>query len=377
MVEIHIPPPRFVFMEVNKRCNLKCTHCDFWQRNDDDRDNYLSLADKRTILTEFSGLNPDGNLVICGGEPMLDLEEYFGLAATARERGLRVLSVVNGTRIRTPEMAERMVREGPHEISISLNSHIPALHDETRGVPGAFNKAVSALRLLVDAKRRLGAQDTRIYVMGLIFGRNYRLIDGFYDFVLNEIGADQLKLNFIQPSFGQSGDIDPFFEAESDVDGDEIEGIITACNEKYELGLNPIWIGQVGMYFRSLAKIPKHDRKHGWGASQGTDDHICNTYNRNIMINHYGVARLCFSHGFPGKLLKKEGDLTAFWTGSNGIRARMRKCNQFCGISHSVRRESSTIKGRDKMMAHEARFGLMPPPGPVTELMEGIRALIR
>ncbi|MGF1453742.1 MAG: radical SAM protein [Alphaproteobacteria bacterium] len=376
-VTLTIPPPRFVFMEVNKRCNLKCTHCDFWQRDDDDRANYLSLEQKRSILEEFAEINPEGNLVICGGEPMLDLEEYFGLAAAARQNGIRVLSVVNGTRIRRAEMAERMVREGPNEISISLNSHIPALHDETRGVPGAFEKATEAIRLLVDAKRRLGAEDTRIYVMGLIFGRNYREIDGFYDFVLNDLGADQLKLNFIQPSFGQAGEIDPFFEAESDVDGDEIVDIISRCNEKYGLGLNPIWIGQVGMYFRSLAKINKDDRKRGWGASKGTDEHICNTYNRNIMINHYGVARLCFSVGFPGKVLEKRGDLTSFWAGANGIRARMRKCNQFCGISHSVRRESSTEKGRDKMVAHEARFGVVPPPGPVTELMEGIRAFIR
>lgn len=374
---LKLPVPRFVFMEVNKRCNLRCTHCDFWRRNDDERANYLSLDQKREILSEFSELNPNGNVVICGGEPMLDLEEYFGLAAAARERGIRVLSVVNGTRIRRPEVAERMVLEGPNEISISLDSHVPALHDEARGVSGAFEKATAAVRLLVDAKRRLGAEDTRIYVMGLVFARNYQAIDGFYDFVLNDLKADQLKLNFLQPSFGQVGEVDPFFEAESDVDGDEIERILTECNEKYALELNTRWIAQVGMYFRSLAKIDKEDLKRGWGAGRGTDEHICNTYNRNLMIDHYGVARLCFSKDFPGKVLRKKGDLTAFWAGSNSIRARMQKCNQFCGISHSVRRESSTFKGREKMLAHEARFGVMPPPGPVTELLEGIRALIR
>jgi hypothetical protein len=370
-----IPPPRFVFMEINKRCNLRCTHCDFWQRDDDDRANYFQTEQKLAVLDEFRAMNPKGNLVICGGEPMLDLDDYFDLCHGARARGINVMSVINGTRIRRPEMAERLIKEGPHEISISLNSHIPELHDETRGVKGAFDKAVRALRLLVDAKKRLGATDTRIYVMGLVFGRNYRLIDGFYDFVLNDIGADQLKLNFLQPAFGQSGDVDPFFAAESDVDGDQLEQIIKDCDAKYALGLNPLWISQVGMYFRSLAGIK--DLEKGWGASSGTTEHICNTYERNVMINHYGMARLCFSNAFAGRELKAPGDFARFWNGAAVIRAQMRKCNQFCGISHSVRRESSTLKGRQKMLDHVATNGPMPPPGMVTELMLGLREMMR
>jgi MoaA/NifB/PqqE/SkfB family radical SAM enzyme len=370
-----IPPPRFVFMEINKRCNLRCTHCDFWQRDDDDRANYFQTDQKLAVLDEFSAMNPKGNLVICGGEPMLDLDDYFDLCRGARDRGINVMSVINGTRIRRAEMAERLIKEGPHEISISLNSHIPELHDETRGVKGAFTKAVQALRLLVEAKRRLGAVNTRIYVMGLVFGRNYEVIDGFYDFVLNDIGADQLKLNFLQPAFGQSGEVDPFFAAESDVDGDRLEQILKDCDAKYGLGMNPHWISQVGMYFRSLAGIK--DLEKGWGASSGTTEHICNTYERNVMINHYGVARLCFSNAFAGRELRAPGDFRKFWNGAGVIRAQMRKCNQFCGISHSVRRESSTLKGRQKMLDHTSAHGPMPPPGMVTELMLGLREMMR
>ena len=73
----NFPPPRFVFMEVNKRCNLRCTHCDFWQRDDDDKANYFSTERKLAIMDEFSSMNPKGNIVVCGGEPMLDLEDYF------------------------------------------------------------------------------------------------------------------------------------------------------------------------------------------------------------------------------------------------------------------------------------------------------------
>ncbi|HEX7790006.1 MAG TPA: radical SAM protein, partial [Afipia sp.] len=324
----------------------------------------------------FAELNPHGNVVICGGEPMLDLEDYFSLAKACRANGVRALSVVNGTRIRSAAMAERMILEGPHEISISLNSPHEAQHDETRGVRGAFKKAVNALRLLVDARRRLGINSTRIYVMGLIYGSNYRSIDEFYDLVLNDIGADKLKLNFLQPSFGQAGEEDPFFAAQGVVDPDALTAILKQCDEKYMLGFNPLWVEQVGMYFRSLNAAT--DRARGWASTAATQTHICNSYDRNIMVNHYGVARLCFSTQFPGATLREPGDLSRFWHMSEKIRADMRKCNQFCGISHSVKRESSTLAGRQKMLDHQANAPILSPSSDATfNIVSGMRALAR
>lgn len=342
-----LPPPRFLFVQVNKRCNLRCQHCDFWMLDDDDRANYLSWERKRQVIAEFAAMNPSGAVVICGGESMLDLEDYFAISTTCRTLGLKCLSVVNGTRIRDAKLADRMILEGPDEVSVSLNSHREALHDETRGVNGAFKKAVGALRLLLEARRRHAGRANKIYAMGLIFDQNYRELDAFYDFVLNDIGADKLKLNFIQPSFGHGG-VDPFFAEHFNVDPDEIGREIAQCNAKYKLNLNPVWARQVQMYFRSLrasANIAK-----GWGDTTGTQDHICNTYERNIMVDHYGVARLCFSTGFPGKQLREPGDLTRFWYGAEPIRARMRHCNAYCGISHSVRRETSTAKSTQEVL---------------------------
>ena len=126
--------PEFLFMLINKRCNLRCQHCNFWKLDDDDRPRYLSRERRREVLQEFSQMRPDGKVVICGGESMLDLEDYFDISSTSRALGLRCLSVINGTRVRERERAERMIREGPHEISVSLNSHRAELHDRTRGV---------------------------------------------------------------------------------------------------------------------------------------------------------------------------------------------------------------------------------------------------
>ena len=122
--DAHVDPPRFLFLLINKRCNLKCTHCSFWQDNDDDRPNYLDREGKRRILREFHSMNPNGAVVICGGESMLDLEDYFfDVSRQCRQLGSTCLSIVNGTRICSAAVADRMILEGPHEISVSLNSH--------------------------------------------------------------------------------------------------------------------------------------------------------------------------------------------------------------------------------------------------------------
>lgn len=332
-------PPRFLFLLINKRCNLRCQHCSFWQDDDDDRPSYLSLEARRRILGEFAALNPRGAVVICGGESMLDLEDYFDVSRTCRALGLTCISVVNGTRIRDTAMADRMMREGPQEISVSLNSHRAALHDRTRGVDGAFEKATSAIRLLVEARNRLG-MPTKVYAMGLVFDENHRELEEFYDFVLNDLGADKLKLNFLQPSFGGMPE-DVFFAEHHRMDPDELGEIIRRCDARFGLGIRPEWIAVVQMYLRSLHGMD--DGARGWGSSTRTTEHICSTYERNIMVDHYGMARLCFSNSFRGEQLSAEGDLRRFWFGTDDVRAEMRQCNRLCGISHSVRRLSATV----------------------------------
>jgi MoaA/NifB/PqqE/SkfB family radical SAM enzyme len=241
-------------------------------------------------------------------------------------------------------MAERMVRFGPDEISISLNSPDPALHDRTRGVPGAFDKAVTALRLLLAARARFPERGTRIYVMGLVFAGSYRDLEAFYDLVLGEIGADKLKLNFLQPSFGDGSGEDRFFAEQGRMDPEELAAILRRCEAKYGLGFNPVWIENVLMYVRSVNA--GSDNERGWSAATRTSAHICNTYERNIMVDPYGFARLCFSSAFRGAQLHERGDLRRFWNGADDIRAQMRTCNALCGISHSVRRESATLAAR-------------------------------
>jgi len=331
-------PPKFLYLEINSRCNLACKHCLFWRNDDNDRDRWLPAAVRADVIAEFTALG-GRTLVTCGGEPMLDLGDYFEIARLARVNGLRFFSVSNGSMV-DEALAERIIAEGPDEITISLDG-LQETHDHARGTPGSFEQVMRALRLSVKFRNRAGSPK-RIYAMTILCERNLPDLDALYQLVLRDIGADKLKLNILQPSFGLPGEYDDVVYAKQLVrNTGTLRATIEACDRKYSLGVNPVWLDQVVMYHDSMHAGGQVRR--GWQAA-GTSAHICGTYDRNIMLDRYGVARLCFSHEFPGARLESGSDLRAFWEGWDDTRARMRQCNRPCGISHSVRRESATIR---------------------------------
>ena len=336
-----IPPPQFLFLSINEICNLRCVHCEYWKSK---RSAQQSVERQREIIAEFATLSPGGKVVICGGEPTLERESYFDVCEASHKHGLYVLSVINGTTVNA-FMASQLVLRGPDEISISLDGHDAETHDRLRGRKGAFNLATGALRRLLFA--RPASKKPRVYAMGLLGRSTYEHLDEWYDLVLRMIGADKLKLNSLQPSFmhtriGQSVARDECFLIESQLDTEKLRRNLEDCNVKHDLNFNPTWIEQVVGYFENLQGKPNLER--GWSAGISTPEHICNTHDRNIMVNVTGHASLCFSNNFRSMMLEKPGDLTAFWSGAEDIREKMRSCNALCGISHSVRREHATLE---------------------------------
>ena len=182
--------------------------------------------------------------------------------------------------------------------------------------------------------------------MMLVFDENHLELDAMYNFVLNGIGVDKMKINLLQPTFGCSTSDDSFFASHSHMDADFLEAQLRLCDIKYKLGLNPTWVSQVGMYVRSVNQLPKH--RLCWGGLQETTECICNSPDRNIMVDLSGMARLCFSTFYSGFQLRKKGDLRSFWESSGDLRMKMSNCRALCGISHSVRRESCTVVGNSR-----------------------------
>lgn len=138
--------PEFVSLDVTYRCNLKCVHCynNSGERSfcELGRDELLDIAGQIAALQPF-------NLCICGGEPLCCpwLEDVL---AFFKGRIHRINMVTNGYAM-TAETAKMLKDNGVSAIQISLDGAYAWQHDTLRGVAGAFERALNALRLLKDA----------------------------------------------------------------------------------------------------------------------------------------------------------------------------------------------------------------------------------
>ncbi len=136
--------PLTINWAVTNRCNFSCQHC--YSRTDPSDE-----LDCRTLFSCIEKIVTAGVLSINfgGGEPLLR-KDLNDIAAFASQKGLRVSMNSNGFLI-SRETALRLKANGFSKVGISIDSHVPEVHDRFRGIRGSHEKAVGALAHLKDA----------------------------------------------------------------------------------------------------------------------------------------------------------------------------------------------------------------------------------
>jgi GeoRSP system radical SAM/SPASM protein len=140
----HLASPVTVNWGITARCNFVCSHC--FSRLD--RSPELSPEDARRVVDVLSA---HGVMFLNygTGEPLLR-DDLFPLTEYAAGKGLKVTMNSNGSLI--DAAAARMIRDaGFHSVGISIDAADAATHDAFRRMPGSFDKAVRAARLLREA----------------------------------------------------------------------------------------------------------------------------------------------------------------------------------------------------------------------------------
>jgi len=137
--------PSNIQMEITKACNLKCYYC-------------YRLANKNEIikpiltdqlllkLTELADFGVS-SIEITGGEPMLH-PDFIKIISTCYEKFVLIGVLTNGTLLDEPKIKELLPFKDKLAISVSLDCHIPQIHDKRRGMVGAFKKTTNAIKLL-------------------------------------------------------------------------------------------------------------------------------------------------------------------------------------------------------------------------------------
>jgi len=138
--------PRLIFWELTKGCNLRCIHCRA-SATELSSPSDLSTQAAKAIIDQIAEVSSP-ILVLSGGEPLFR-SDIFELAAYGTAKGLRVALATNGTMV-THEVARKIVDSGVRRVAISLDGADAPTHDTFRGIPGAFDAAITGFRNLKD-----------------------------------------------------------------------------------------------------------------------------------------------------------------------------------------------------------------------------------
>jgi len=151
-------------LQILYTCNFRCRICDFWKPPFTKMPK-LSLDQVRIIADKIKIYGPQ-IVSIGGGEPLLH-PELAGIIQCLAGDHFPVM-ICNGWYI-TPENAKALFRAGLYEASVSVDYATAEKHDRQRGVEGAFNRALNALRILQE--NRTSAHQ-RVHMISVIMDDN-------------------------------------------------------------------------------------------------------------------------------------------------------------------------------------------------------------
>jgi MoaA/NifB/PqqE/SkfB family radical SAM enzyme len=173
--------------DITNKCVLCCLHC--FNRSGILKRAELSNDEMRDVAGQLAALKPLG-ICFCGGEPTLRLPILLELARVFREVGTTANMVTNG-QLMTAAMARDLREAGIQMVQVSLDGSTAESHDRLRGIPGAFDNALDAIRMLRDADS----------VVGVSFTPTSFNIEEFwtvYDLCLS-LGVSELRIQPLMP----------------------------------------------------------------------------------------------------------------------------------------------------------------------------------
>ena len=132
-----------VIWEVTQACDLACVHCRASAQSERSAGE-LSTEQGYRLLDEIRSF---GNplMVFTGGDP-LKRPDLYELIRYSVKIGLRTNVTPSATPLLTAEAIEGFQAAGIARMAISLDGPDAATHDEFRGSPGTFDRAMFALR---------------------------------------------------------------------------------------------------------------------------------------------------------------------------------------------------------------------------------------
>lgn len=180
--------PTTIYGVTNLRCNYRCRYCGYWRRPNE-HEAEMSIDEWKSSLLSLKKFIGPFHIEFSGGEPFLK-KGFIDLLKFCHEIGLHWGVTTNGS-----SFSDRVVREvvaaRPFNMNISIDSHIPDIHDYARGIPGSLERVTRGLKRLI-REREMQHIDFPVIIKPTVHANNFHTLPDMVEWVKN-IGATAIN----------------------------------------------------------------------------------------------------------------------------------------------------------------------------------------
>ncbi len=272
----------------HNQCNCRCVMCDIWRIRETQQ---ITPADLEQQLGSFRTFGVRW-VVFSGGEPQLN-EKWSYLAQMLRSAEIRVTMLTAGLLLRS--QAQKVV-DSVNDVIVSLDGP-PAVHDQIRRVPGAFEKLADGVRSLRGLRPTIEVR-ARCTVQKANHRSLRNVVDAAREMGLNSISflaADLTSSAFNRPGGWRSESMNRVALAAEEVEGLEVE--IESLIDGHRADLESGFVVESAGKLRCIVQHFRCHLTHTDGVAPR-----CNAPWVSAVIEASGDVRPCFFHPALGNI---------------------------------------------------------------------------
>ncbi len=312
--------PAFCCIAPTDFCMLKCKMCNKWHEPAPNPDELPTVEDWKRFITQFRDLVDDDFELDFGGGEVLSMPGILEMVEHATKLGFRTTVASNGWLI-DKDMAKRIGDSGLKAVSLSLDSPLASVHDEMRGVPGVYDRVMSAMENLSKY-----APGTRKGLCSIIMNKNLEQVPDLVRFAEGHPLVDWIYfMVVVQPNY--SGKLtDEWVEEYQYLWPDDKTKVNAVMDELIRIRTETeTKLSNRAEHLRAY-KAYLNDPLNFVNKAQ------CVVGGRALSVNTYGFIQLCLFKDFIGNI--RDVDIRELWHSQNAeeIRAKVRTCKSNCHL---------------------------------------------
>ncbi|MBE7445620.1 MAG: radical SAM protein [Planctomycetia bacterium] len=193
----YAPPPESVTIEVDYSCMFRCKMCQMWTKDFKTsrigNNKVLSNCAIEGIIAELCSMGVK-SIYFCGGEPFLR-KDFLDIVKYGKSKGLYCSTISNGYLI-NEDLAKQIVTSGIDSMGISIDSADKELHDEIRGMKGAFDHAAEGIRLIKQRQREYNTHLPDVFINSTISSKNFFVLPEIVD-LAKSLAVRRINFNYL------------------------------------------------------------------------------------------------------------------------------------------------------------------------------------